>query len=123
MSQLTRLGKYEIKRELGRGAMGIVYEALDPLIQRTVAIKTILKSSVDKSEEQEAFSRLSHEAQAVGRLAHPKIVSIYEYGEDEEMAFIVMELICGKEQRLLRSRRPVQYQRQRPHRVAVARCA
>ena len=97
MSQLTRLGKYEIKRELGRGAMGIVYEALDPLIQRTVAIKTILKSSVDKSEEQEAFNRLRHEAQAVGRLAHPKIVSIYEYGEDEEMAFIVMELIRGKE--------------------------
>lgn len=97
MSQLTRLGKYEIKRELGRGAMGVVYEALDPLIQRTVAIKTILKSSVDKSEEQEAFSRLRHEAQAVGRLAHPKIVSIYEYGEDEEMAFIVMELIRGKE--------------------------
>ena len=97
MSQLTRLGKYEIKRELGRGAMGVVYEAIDPLIQRTVAIKTILKSSVDKSEEQEAFKRLRHEAQAVGRLAHPKIVAIYEYGEDAEKAFIVMELIRGKE--------------------------
>lgn len=77
--------------------MGVVYEALDPLIQRTVAIKTILKLSFDKSEEQEAFNRLRHEAQAAGRLAHPKIVSIYEYGEDEEMAFIVMEIIRGKE--------------------------
>jgi serine/threonine-protein kinase len=97
MAELTRLGKYEIWRELGRGAMGIVYEAFDPLIQRTVAIKTILKSSFDKSEAQEAFSRFRREAQAAGRLTHPKIVSIYEYGEDEEMAYIVMELIRGKE--------------------------
>lgn len=77
--------------------MGVVYEAFDPLIQRTVAIKTILKSSFDKSEAQEAFSRFRREAQAAGRLTHPKIVSIYEYGEDEEMAYIVMELIRGKE--------------------------
>lgn len=97
MAELTRLGKYEIWRELGRGAMGVVYEAFDPLIERTVAIKTILKSSLDKSEAQEAFSRFRREAQAAGRLAHPKIVSIFEYGEDEEMAFIVMELICGNE--------------------------
>ncbi len=97
MTELTRLGKYEIWRELGRGAMGIVYEAFDPFIERTVAIKTILKSSLDKSEVQEAFSRFRREAQAAGRLAHPKIVSIFEYGEDEEMAFIVMELICGSE--------------------------
>lgn len=97
MAELTRLGKYEIWRELGRGAMGVVYEGFDPLIERTVAIKTILKSSFDKSEAQEAFSRFRREAQAAGRLTHPKIVSIFEYGEDEEMAFIVMELICGKE--------------------------
>lgn len=97
MAELTRLGKYEIWRELGRGAMGVVYEAFDPLIERTVAIKTILKSSLDKSEVQEAFVRFRREAQAAGRLAHPKIVSIFEYGEDEEMAFIVMELICGNE--------------------------
>jgi len=97
MSELTRLGKYEIWKELGRGAMGIVYEAFDPLIHRTVAIKTIQKSSFDKSEAQEAFSRFRHEAQAAGRLTHPKIVSIYEYGEDEQVAYIVMELIRGKE--------------------------
>lgn len=77
--------------------MGVVYEAFDPLIERTVAIKTILKSSVDKSESEEAFSRFRREARAAGRLSHPKIVAIYEYGEDDDMAFIVMELIRGKE--------------------------
>ncbi len=97
MAELTRLGKYEIWRELGRGAMGVVYEAFDPLIKRTVAIKTVLKSSFDKTEAEEAFTRFRREAQAAGRLTHPKIVSIYEYGEDEEMAYIVMELIRGKE--------------------------
>lgn len=97
MEKLEKLGKYEIRRELGRGAMGVVYEAFDPQIERAVAIKTILKSSVDKAEAEEAFSRFRREARAAGRLAHPKIVSIYEYGEDDEMAFIVMELIRGKE--------------------------
>lgn len=77
--------------------MGIVYEAFDPLIERNVAIKTILKSSIDKSEVDEAFKRFRREARAAGRLSHPKIVAIYEYGEDDDMAFIVMELIRGKE--------------------------
>lgn len=97
MEKPKKLGKYEIRRELGRGAMGVVYEAFDPLIERTVAIKTILKSSIDKSEVEEAFNRFRREARAAGRLSHPKIVSIYEYGEDDDMAFIVMELIHGKE--------------------------
>jgi serine/threonine-protein kinase len=97
MAELKKLGKYEIRRELGRGAMGVVYEAFDPLIERAVAIKTILKSSVDKSEMDEAFNRFRREARAAGRLSHPKIVSIYEYGEDDAMAFIVMELIRGRE--------------------------
>ena len=97
MEQPKKLGKYHILRELGRGAMGVVYEAFDPLIERTVAIKTILKSSVDKSETEEAFGRFRREARAAGRLSHPKIVAIYEYGEDDDMAFIVMELIRGKE--------------------------
>ncbi len=97
MENPKKLGKYHIQRELGRGAMGVVYEAFDPLIERTVAIKTILKSSVDKSETEEAFGRFRREARAAGRLSHPKIVAIYEYGEDDDMAFIVMELIRGKE--------------------------
>jgi serine/threonine-protein kinase len=97
MQKLEKLGKYEIGRELGRGAMGVVYEGFDPQIERAVAIKTILKSSVEKHELAETFSRFRREARAAGRLTHPKIVSIYEYGEDDDMAFIVMELIHGKE--------------------------
>ena len=94
---LTKLGKYEIKRELGRGAMGIVYEGFDPFIERTVAIKTIQKSLIDQSEAQEALSRFRREAQAAGRLTHPNIVSVYEYGEEGDIAFIAMEFILGRE--------------------------
>jgi serine/threonine protein kinase len=94
---LTKLGKYEIKRELGRGAMGIVYEGFDPFIERTVAIKTVQKSLIDQSEAQEALSRFRREAQAAGRLTHPNIVAVYEYAEEDDMAFIAMEFILGKE--------------------------
>ncbi len=97
MKKQEKLGKYEIRRELGRGAMGIVYEAFDPQIERKVAIKTILKSTLDKREVEEIISRFRCEARAAGRLSHPKVVAIYEYGEDDDMAFIVMELIHGKE--------------------------
>lgn len=94
---LKKLGKYEIRRELGRGAMGIVYEGFDPFIERAVAIKTIQKSFVDPSEAAEVFGRFRREAQAAGRLSHPNIVSIYEYGEEGDMAFIAMELLSGVE--------------------------
>ena len=77
--------------------MGIVYEGLDPLIERAVAIKTIQKSLVSESEAQEIFSRFRREAQAAGRLTHPNIVSIYEYGEGDDVAFIAMELVVGRE--------------------------
>lgn len=94
---LTKLGKYEIRRELGRGAMGIVYEGFDPYIERIVALKTVQKSIVDSAEAEEAFGRFRREAQAAGRLSHPNIVSVYEYGEDNDIAFIAMEFITGKE--------------------------
>jgi serine/threonine protein kinase len=97
MHNLGMLGKYRIIGELGRGAMGIVYEAFDTLIERTVAIKTILKSSVNSNESDEIFSRFRSEARAAGRLSHPKIIGIYEYSENDEMAYIVMELVRGKE--------------------------
>jgi serine/threonine-protein kinase len=97
MSNLTKLGKYEIRRELGKGGMGTVYEGFDPDIERIVAIKAILKSSVDSAEARDVFNRFRREARAAGRLTHPKIVSIYEYGEDEDRAYIAMELIHGKE--------------------------
>ncbi len=94
---LSKLGKYEIKSELGRGAMGIVYEGFDPFIERTVAIKSIQKSMIDTPEAEEILSRFRREAKAAGRLTHPNIVSVYEYGEDGEMAFIAMEFIVGTE--------------------------
>lgn len=94
---LSKLGKYKVNRELGRGAMGIVYEGYDPFIERAVAIKTIQKSMLDKSESDEILSRFRREAQAAGRLTHPNIVSVYEYGEDADVAFIAMEFIVGIE--------------------------
>ena len=91
-----KIGKYEVQGILGRGGMGVVYKAFDPAIHRQVAIKTITKSALDPSEVQYAVARFRHEAQAVGRLTHPRIAAIYDYGEDDELAYIVMELVNGK---------------------------
>ena len=91
-----KIGKYEIQGVLGRGGMGVVYKAFDPAIHRQVAIKTITKSAMDPSELQYAIARFRHEAQAVGRLTHPRIAAIYDYGEDEDLAYIVMELVHGR---------------------------
>lgn len=99
MSITKKLGKYELRRELGKGAMGIVYEGFDPFIQRIVAVKTIQKSLVEPSEMEEAFARFRREAQAAGRLSHPKIVAIYDYGEEGDLAYIAMEYVAGEELR------------------------
>lgn len=96
MTLPAKIGKYEIQGVLGRGGMGTVYRAFDPAIQRPVAIKTIIKSAMDPSELQYAVTRFRHEAQAVGRLNHPRIAAIFDYGEDEEVAYIVMELVNGQ---------------------------
>ncbi len=116
---MNKLGKYQIRRTLGRGAMGIVYEGFDPVIERTVAIKTILPSQLAGAEIVSIMARFKREAQAAGRLNHPGIVAIYDYGEgiaqdisDEEatmmadpsktvqrVAFIAMEFIKGRELR------------------------
>ena len=92
-----RLGKYEVRRELGRGAMGVVYEGFDPGIARRVALKTVRRDQLEKDEAQELLSRFQREAQAAGRLNHPNIVAIYEYGEDGGTAFIAMEYVEGRE--------------------------
>lgn len=97
MNNPDMLGKYKIIGELGRGAMGVVYEAFDTLIERKVAIKTILKSSVNPHDSDDTFSRFRREARAAGRLSHAKIIGVYEYEENDEMAYIVMELVRGKE--------------------------
>src|ERR1039458_10474663 len=83
MTQPDKIGKYEIQGILGRGGMGAVYKGFDPAISRAVAIKTIVKSSLDEGELQHLVARFRHEAQVVGRLAHPGIVQIYDYGEDD----------------------------------------
>ena len=91
-----KVGKYEIQEVLGKGGVGIVYKAFDPSIARSVAIKAITRDSLDAGELKHVIDRFRHEAQAVGRLVHPRIVQIYDYGEDEQVAYIVMELVNGK---------------------------
>ncbi|HWF91560.1 MAG TPA: serine/threonine-protein kinase [Terriglobales bacterium] len=94
----TRVGRYEILAEIGRGAMGIVYQARDPRIDRTVALKTISLSGQDLEEEKEYRERFVLEAQAVGRLSHPGIITIFDAGEDPEThePFIAMEYVQGQ---------------------------
>lgn len=96
MNLPAKIGKYDIQGILGKGGMGVVYRAFDPAIHRQVAIKTITKSILDPSELQYTLKRFRHEAQAVGRLTHPSIAAIFDYGEDAELAYIVMELVSGK---------------------------
>jgi serine/threonine-protein kinase len=96
MTLPTRIGKYEIQGVLGEGGMGTVYKALDPFIRRLVAIKTIEKARLDAATNRIGLVRFRNEAQAAGRLLHPGIVAVYDYGEDEEIAYIVMEYVRGK---------------------------
>ena len=94
---MKSIGKYNILRELGRGAMGIVYEGVDPYIGRKVAIKTIRFDVLTApAEQQEAQQRFMREARSAGNLSHPSIVTIYEVGEHEGMSFIAMEFIEGE---------------------------
>lgn len=96
MATPKKIGKYEIQSVLGTGGMGVVYKGWDPSIARGVAIKSISKLSHHGTELEGALSRFRQEAQAVGRLVHPRIVQIYDYIEDDQGAHIVMELVNGK---------------------------
>ena len=90
------LGRYEIIKELGQGAMGTVYLGLDPKINREVAIKTLSYTNVDEGKLDEIKERFLREAEAAGRLSHPNIVTIYDVGEEHDMAYMAMELIQGR---------------------------
>jgi len=97
-AELKQLGRYDLTRVLGKGAMGIVYEGMDPKLHRKVAIKTILKGHMDDDDAAKEYSmRFMREAQAVARLNHPHIVQVYDFGEEGDVAYIVMEFIKGKE--------------------------
>ena len=97
MADIVNLGKYEVRRELGRGAMGVVYEGYDPLIKRLVALKTIRPDQLAGEERATVLARFRREAQAAGRLSHPNIVPIYEFGEDAGVSYIAMEFVQGRE--------------------------
>src|SRR5574342_8160 len=82
---LTRFGRYEVIEEIGRGAMGVVFKAWDPKLDRWVALKTVqLASSLSPGEKAEFLQRFAHEARAAGRLSHPHIVMIYDVVEEGE---------------------------------------
>lgn len=90
------LGRYEIERELGRGAMGVVYLGYDPKISRRVAIKTLNYKQFDSSQVQSVKARFFREAEAAGRLHHPNIVTVYDVGEEPDLAFIAMDFVEGE---------------------------
>ena len=92
----TKIGKYTILGEIGRGAMGIVYKATDPYIGRTVAIKTIRFDVLGQGPERDMVQkRFMREAHSAGNLSHPNIVTIYDVGQDGDRSFIAMEYIDG----------------------------
>jgi serine/threonine-protein kinase len=93
-----RFGRYEILTELGRGAMGVVYKARDPKINRVVAVKTISLAGQPPEEEREYRERFFREAEAAGRVSHPGIVTVFDVGEEPETRapYIVMEFVGGQ---------------------------
>ncbi len=105
MSAPTRLARFEIQGELGRGAMGVVYRAQDPALDRTVAIKTILLP-LDPAERAAYEARFLQEARAAGKLGHPSIITIYDVGREGDLAYIAMEMLQGTDlrQRLAQGR-------------------
>ncbi len=93
---ISTLGRYKIVSEIGQGAMGTVYKAVDPIIDRTVAIKTI-NLNLSRQELEEYEARFQQEIKAAGRLNHPNIVTIYDVGKTEQVAYMAMEYLEGQE--------------------------
>jgi tetratricopeptide (TPR) repeat protein len=99
------IGKYQVRRVIGRGSMGTVYEALDPVFQRKVALKTV---SPRESDGPELKARFVREAQAAGRLQHRNIVTVYDVGEEKGQPYIAMELVEGFDlERVIQEKRPL----------------
>ncbi|HMM55639.1 MAG TPA: serine/threonine-protein kinase, partial [Candidatus Desulfobacillus sp.] len=92
------LGRYQVEKELGKGAMGVVYLGRDPKINRVVAIKTLaLSQEFEEDELQEVKARFFREAETAGRLNHPNIVTIFDAGEEHDLAYIAMEFLKGRD--------------------------
>ncbi|MFV2032250.1 MAG: CHASE2 domain-containing serine/threonine-protein kinase, partial [Gammaproteobacteria bacterium] len=99
------LGRYQVEKELGKGAMGVVYLGKDPKISRVVAIKTMaLSQEFEEDELDEVKERFFREAETAGRLSHPYIVTIFDAGEEHDLAYIAMEFLQGHD--LVRYTRP-----------------
>ena len=95
MTVVKKLGRYDIVRTLGKGAMGLVYEGKDSVLQRRVAIKTIIVENLDSKSAEEYEARFRTEALAAARLLHPNIVPVFDFGRHEDIAFLVMQYIEG----------------------------
>ena len=89
------LGRYRIEKVLGQGAMGTVYQGVDPKINRQVAIKTLAYNQIEAAELADVKARFFREAEAAGRLNHPHIVTVYDVGEEADLAYMAMELLEG----------------------------
>src|SRR5687767_8034326 len=96
-AELKMLGRYKINGVLGKGAMGLVYDGVDPTLDRRVAIKTILTRNLDEATAKHYEMRFGREVKAVARLNHPNIVQVYDFGTEGDLAYIVMEYIEGGE--------------------------
>lgn len=96
MNQARKIGRYEVQSLLGEGAMGSVYRAFDPFVERVVAIKTIKPDRVGQQEVKEFHERFIQEAKISGKLNHPNIVAIYDVGEQDGMPYIAMEFVDGE---------------------------
>jgi CHASE2 domain-containing sensor protein/tRNA A-37 threonylcarbamoyl transferase component Bud32 len=116
------LGRYQVEKELGRGAMGIVYQGRDPKINRVVAIKTLsLSDEFEADELDDIKDRFFREAEAAGRLNHPNIVTVYDAGEEHDLAYIAMEFLNGHD--LVRYTKPDKLMPLEQVLTIVERCA
>ncbi len=116
---MQKIGKYEIASVLGKGGMGVVYKAYDPVIEREVAIKLILDPGLDYPEIKERFYR---EAKSLGKLSHENITTLYDVGESDGKPFIVMEFLHGTDLRaFIESREPVSLLQKLDYAIQIAR--
>jgi serine/threonine-protein kinase len=97
MAEIKKLGRYEVKGVLGKGAMGLVYDGRDPQLDRRVAIKTIQTASLDEATAKHYAMRFKREVRAVAKVSHANIVQVYDFGTEGDLNYIVMEYIQGKE--------------------------